>query len=99
LRVPGGPVEPVQLGAVAASWGAFGSIEIANSIFEYFFVFTLDFSTLFSESRQLYSPYAQGLGRSSASDHTPSRHNAREIAVRADERPIKKRWVPVKGEL
>eukprot|EP01043_Picozoa_sp_COSAG02_P037179 COSAG02_NODE_2772_length_8058_cov_64.441513_6_plen_146_part_00 len=26
MRVPGGPVEPVQLGAVAASWGAFGSI-------------------------------------------------------------------------
>ena len=26
LRVPGGPVEPVELGAVAASWGAFGSI-------------------------------------------------------------------------
>ncbi len=26
VRVPGGAVEPVQLGAVAASWGAFGSI-------------------------------------------------------------------------
>ena len=26
MRVPGGAVEPVQLGAVAASWGAFGSI-------------------------------------------------------------------------
>ena len=26
MRVPGGLVEPVQLGAFAASWGAFGSI-------------------------------------------------------------------------